>query len=195
MARPSLSSQMAVRIIEHVQQNNFLAGHHLPSQSLAEAFRVSRAPIAAALTVLEKMNIVRSEPNRGYFLLKGATELSQRQLSQLAESEPDDDFYFAIADDRLSGKLPDRVSESELMRIYDLPRSRLLKVLYKIADEGWVERLPGNGWKFRQTLTSRTSYEEGYQFRAAIEFRQCFCQASKLIKRHSSRPVGSRKPS
>lgn len=55
------------------------------------------------------------------------------------------------------------------MRIYDLPRTKLLKILHRISDEGWIERLPGNGWTFRQTLTSRKSYEEGYVFRAVIE--------------------------
>jgi DNA-binding GntR family transcriptional regulator len=42
----------------------------------------------------------------------------------------------------------------------------LLKILHRIAQEGWVERLPGNGWEFRGTITSRDSYERSYQFRA-----------------------------
>jgi DNA-binding GntR family transcriptional regulator len=38
-----------------------------------------------------------------------------------------------------------------------------------MAEEGWAERLPGNGWLFRETLTSRKSYEEAYMFRAVTE--------------------------
>jgi DNA-binding GntR family transcriptional regulator len=171
MARPSLSPQMTSRIIDYIRQNDLAIGQHLPSQSLADAFRVSRAPIAAALRSLEQMHIVRSEANRGYFLVKGAKDLNPRLLSKAVEPEvePEEALYFAIAEDRLAGKLPDRVSESELMRHFDVTRSRLLKVLHRISDEGWAERLPGNGWEFLATLTSRDSYEQGYQFRASIE--------------------------
>jgi DNA-binding GntR family transcriptional regulator len=169
MARPSLSPQMAARIIDYVRSNDLPRGHHLPGQILADALRVSRAPIAAALRQLEELELVRSEPNRGYFLVKGAEDLSARDIAKVADQEPEDDIYFTIADDRLSQKLADRVSENELMRLYDLPRSRLLKILHRIAEEGWVERLPGNGWAFRPIVTSREGYEQGYQFRAAIE--------------------------
>jgi DNA-binding GntR family transcriptional regulator len=55
------------------------------------------------------------------------------------------------------------------MRLYRLPRSRLVRILSKIAQEGWIERLPGHGWEFRPTLTDRKSYEAGYRFRASIE--------------------------
>ena len=168
-ARPSLSPQITARILEHIRENELPRGHHLPSQELADAFRVSRAPVAAALRRLEEMKVVRSEPNRGYFLLRGAHELRAKDLEALEANEPEDEAYFAIAEDRRSGKLAERVSESELMRLYDLPRTRLLKVLHRMAEEGLVDRLPGNGWEFRPALTSRESYEAGYQFRAAIE--------------------------
>jgi DNA-binding GntR family transcriptional regulator len=171
MARPSLSPQLTSRIIDYIRQNDLASGQHLPSQSLADAFKVSRAPIAAALQQLEAMRIVKSEANRGYFLVKGARDLNPRLLAKAAEPEiePDEALYFSIAEDRLAGKLPDRISESELMRHFDVSRSKLLKVLHRISDEGWAERLPGNGWEFLATLTSRDSYEQGYQFRASIE--------------------------
>jgi DNA-binding GntR family transcriptional regulator len=168
MARPSLSPQIAARIVEHIRERNLPEGEHLPAQELADMFRVSRVPVAAALRRLEQMRIVRSEPNRGYFVVKGANDLRLKDAEGL-ESEPEDETYFALAEDRLSGALPARVSENELMRRYDVPRGRLLKVLHRISDEGWVDRLPGNGWEFRATLDSRESYEDGYQFRAAIE--------------------------
>jgi DNA-binding GntR family transcriptional regulator len=165
MPRPSLSPQITARILEHIRENELPRGHHLPSQELADAFRVSRAPVAAALRRLEEMKVVRSEPNRGYFLLRGAHELRAKDLEALEANEPEDEAYFAIAEDRRSGKLAERVSESELMRLYELPRTRLLKVLHRMAEEGLVDRRPGNGWEFRPALTSRESYEAG----AAIE--------------------------
>lgn len=180
MPRPSLAPQMTARIIEHIRERDFKSGDHLPAQNLADVLKVSRAPIAAALRRLEKMKVVRSERNRGYFLIKNARELTEHASAAQAGVEPEDELYFRIAEDRLSGRLPERVTESELMRSYDLPRSRLLKVLYKIADEGWVERLPGNGWEFRDTLTSRESYEEGYQFRAALESQAVLLPSFKV---------------
>jgi DNA-binding GntR family transcriptional regulator len=166
MPRPNLAAQMTTRILDYIRVNDLEADQHLPSQTLADALRVSRAPINAALQMLEDMKVVRSEPNRGFFLVKSARELPQ---SADAGEEQEDEWYFAIAEDRLSGKLPERVSESELMRRYGLSRTRLLKILTKIADEGWIERLPGNGWAFGPLLTSRESYQQGYQLRTALE--------------------------
>ncbi|MDH2352220.1 GntR family transcriptional regulator [Bradyrhizobium sp. SSUT112] len=166
MPRPNLATQMTARILDYIRVNDLEADQHLPSQALADALRVSRAPINAALQILEDMKVVRSEPNRGFFLVKSA-----RELPEIPDSgaEQEDEWYFAIAEDRLSGKLPERVSESELMRRYGLSRTRLLKVLTKIADEGWIERLPGNGWAFGPLLTSRENYQQGYQLRIALE--------------------------
>lgn len=166
MPRPNLATQMTARILDYIRVNDLEADQHLPSQALADALRVSRAPINAALQILEDMKVVRSEPNRGFFLVKSARELPQ--IADTAD-EQEDEWYFAIAEDRLSGKLPERVSESELMRRYGLSRTRLLRVLTKIADEGWIERLPGNGWEFGPLLTSRESYQQGYQLRIALE--------------------------
>jgi len=169
MPRPNLATQMTLRILDYIRTNELQADQHLPSQTLADALRVSRAPINAALQILEDMKIVRSEPNRGFFLVTGAHDLPKLSDAESGEPEREDEWYFAIAEDRLEGKLPDRISENELIRRYGLPRSRLLKILTKIADEGWIERLPGNGWAFCPLLTSRESYQQGYQLRVALE--------------------------
>jgi DNA-binding GntR family transcriptional regulator len=168
MAKTTLTAQLASQILDHIRSNGLSRGQHLPSQALADAFRVSRAPVNAAFKFLENMGVVRSEANRGYFLATDAKDLTDLRLLVNDEGE-EDDSYFEIAEDRLAGKLPQQVTENELMRRYDLPRSRLVKILNRIAQEGWIERLPGHGWEFRQTLTSRHSYEAGYRFRATIE--------------------------
>ncbi|WP_128254240.1 GntR family transcriptional regulator [Falsirhodobacter deserti] len=165
MARGSLSPQIISRILDHARANGFKAGQHLPAQVLADTCRVSRAPIVAALKKLAEQGLVRSEPNRGFFLAHDAGDLPP------AAEEGEDPDYFQIAEDRLAGKLADRISETELMRIYGLPRGRLLRILHRIAEEGWIDRLPGNGWQFRETLTSRKTYEDAYNFRAAIEMQ------------------------
>jgi DNA-binding GntR family transcriptional regulator len=168
MARSSLTAQLAAQILDHIRTNDLPRGQHLPSQALADAYRVSRAPINSAFKFLQNLGVVRFESNRGYFLAADAKELAALKL--LANDEGDEDeAYFEIAEDRLSGKLPAQVTESGLMRLYQLPRSRLVRILSKIAQEGWIERLPGHGWEFRPTLTDRKSYEAGYRFRATIE--------------------------
>jgi DNA-binding GntR family transcriptional regulator len=129
---------------------------------------VSRAPVSSALRLLEDLGVVRSERNRGYFLARDAQDLNDINLGADKE-EQEDRLYFEIAEDRLSGKLPEHVTENELMRRYRLPRGRLLKTLSRMAQEGWVHRLLGHGWEFRPALTSRVSYEAGYRFRAALE--------------------------
>ncbi|MCZ7909446.1 GntR family transcriptional regulator [Agrobacterium leguminum] len=169
MARKSLVPQISSNIVEYVQTNRMQQGQHLPLQLLADTFRVSRAPILSALQKLEGDGIVRAEPNRGYFLAVDAENIALETANDDIDAAGDEAIYFRMAEDRLSGKLEERVSENELMRFYDVPRTRLLKVLHRIADEGWIERLPGNGWAFRQALTSRQSYEDGYAFRAVIE--------------------------
>lgn len=184
MARNSLTPQISENIIEYAKANGLGEGDRLPLQMLADAFRVSRAPIMGALKSLEAHGIVRSEPNRGFFLAVDAQAVDAAKPMRSGDAEGNEDVYFRMADDRLSGALPDKVSENELMRMYDLPRTRLLKILHRIADEGWIERLPGNGWAFTQALTSRKSYEDGYAFRAVIE------QQAMLLPTFEPNPEG-----
>ena len=167
MARASLSPQIMAQIVDHARAQNMQAGQHLAAQTLADTFKVSRQPIVSALKKLHGMGIVQSAPNRGYFLACNADELPDLD----ADPAGDDEVYDRIAADRLAGRLPDRLSENEFMRLYGVARSRLLRVLHQIADEGWIERLPGNGWEFREILTSRKAYADAYQFRAAIEMQ------------------------
>jgi len=187
MARNSLSPRISSDIIEFVKSNAMRKGDHLPLQMLADNFRVSRAPIMSALQKLEERGIVRAEPNRGYFLAVNGEAIEDLEPENGQAAEGDDAIYLRIADDLLSGRFAERVSENELMRLYDVPRTRLLKILHRIADEGWIERLPGNGWSFKQTLMSRKSYEEGYVFRAVIE------QQAMLLPTFQPDPDGFRR--
>ena len=182
MGKSSLTAQLASQILDHIRSNNLSRGQHLPSQALADAFRVSRAPVNSAFKFLENMGVVRFEAHRGYFLATDAKDLTALKLLVNEEGD-EDDSYFELAEDRLAGNLPQQVTENELMRRYHLPRSRLLKILGRIAQEGWIERLPGHGWEFRQTLTSRHSYEAGYRFRATIE-------SAAVYRRKKSSSVG-----
>lgn len=168
MPSAPLTPQIASMIIDYARANAFRKGDHLPAQKLADVFRVSRSPVNDALRHLEEQDLVRREPNRGYFLATDPDAIVA-DLNGQAAGEAGEEIYFQLADDRLSGKLPDRVSENEIMRRYSLSRSDALKTLNRMAREGWIERLPGKGWEFRPTLTSGKAYEMAYLFRMTIE--------------------------
>lgn len=169
MARRSLCAQTVAGIIEHIRRKRLSAGEHLPAQTLADALRVSRAPVRAALKRMEEQGIVRLEANRGYFLAKEANEIDRAAEAVDDPAEPEDELYAELVAGCLSGKLDSKVSETELMRIHGVPRSRLLKTLNRIQMEGWATRRPGSGWEFLPRIMSRVSYEEAYRFRAAVE--------------------------
>lgn len=163
----SLTQQLAQQITEHIRSNNLNVGAHLGGQKLADLFKVSRAPVLAALKQLAQEGIVVSEKNRGFFLLLNAKELTPHPVQY--EDSAEELLYYRLAEDLLSGNLQERVTENELMREYDVPRACLQSALQRAADDLWMERLPGHGWRFLPVLTSQKAYEEGYRFRAAIE--------------------------
>ena len=162
-----LATQIALKIVELIHDQGLMPGAHLRSQELANAFKVSRAPVTAALKLLEESGIVRSERHRGYFVQKTGEASTYAGTSPL--NEDDDRVYFQIAEDHLSGQLTSRVSENDLIRRYAVTRMRVQNVLTRASNEGWVERLPGHGWEFLAVLTSSNAYEQAYRFRADIE--------------------------
>ena len=157
-----LHAQLSTQILAHIRDSRLPPGQHLPEQALADLFRVSRAPVRAALKALEASGAVRLERNRGFFVLDPGNAAPPAPAD---EDEP----YLAIASDRLDGKLPERVTENELIRRYGMTRPHAARTMARVAQEGWAERLPGRGWAFTPTLTSREAYDHGYRFRAAIE--------------------------
>jgi DNA-binding GntR family transcriptional regulator len=78
-------------------------------------------------------------------------------------------LYFRIGEDRLTGRLPQRFTETELMRRYKVTRAQVGRLLRRMSHEGWVERLPGQGWEFQPIFDSPKIYEQGYRFRELIE--------------------------
>lgn len=161
-----LVERLAEAIIAHARETGLPKGSALREQVLAERLRVSRSPVRAALALLETRGIVERVPNRGCFLRRAASSLRKPMSSSRVDQDAD---YVRIAEDRLTGRLPERISEAALMRRFGLNRSRVVMLLGRMAQEGWAERLPGHGWRFLPLLDTATAYEAGYRFRAAIE--------------------------
>jgi DNA-binding GntR family transcriptional regulator len=167
----ALAPQIAMKIVEHARSNRLEAGTHLATPSLAKMFNVSRVPVIEALNLLAKEGIVTAVHNRGFFLAKGSADIPGLPdvLSEDIQNGSDDALYYQLAEDWLSGKMDERISENELMRIYGVPRTRLIKVLQRAAEDLWLERLPGHGWRFQAVMVGSQAYEDGYRFRMTIE--------------------------
>ena len=165
-----LQDEIAARILDHVRERRLARDQHLPEQALADLFRVSRAPVRAALKDLQRDGLVRLERNRGFFLETDGAALDAGDMAVPAVAdEAEDEPYLLVAADRLNNRLPERVTENELIRRYGFTRNAAVKIMSRVASEGWAERLPGHGWQFLPVLHSREAYENGYRFRAAIE--------------------------
>lgn len=164
-------TQIVSQIIQFVHQEQLPVGTHLRAQMLADQLRVSRSPINGALGQLEQMGLLRRERNRGFFIAQ-SFELPAQKLAQSgvdARSDAPSRLYFQLAEDRLSGKLEDEVSEALLRARYDVTASQLQVVLGRIAQEGWIEKKPGYGWVFSQMLTTPDSLLQSYRLRLALE--------------------------
>lgn len=162
-----LISQLAMRIVEQIGRKNLPEGSHLVEQALADAFQVSRSPVREALRILEEKKIVTFHPQRGFFLVQSAAEIPKLDIEvPVAEEEAK---YRQIAEDRFRGRLQGHVSETELMSRYRISRVRLMKILMRMTQEGWLERRPGHGWSFPPILDTVEALEQGYRFRMLIE--------------------------
>lgn len=160
----TLSTRLALQALDHFKSRDLPAGAHLTERGVGDALKVSRTPARAALKFLADLGFVKKSAQRGYFLAKAA--------DQLPGPEPEtseDRSYLQIAEDRLDGQLPPRVTEAELMRRYGISRTKLVPILTRIRHEGWIDRLPGQGWEFQGLLESVQTYEQGHRFRMAME--------------------------
>ncbi len=142
-------------------------GQHLTEASLQTLFGTSRQPIRSALGILADQGIVEQVPNKGFYL-RDPDRIAADPLPAAADTS-DEATYLRIADDRLSRRLPDRVSETDLMRRYGVSRLALRRILTRISGEGWIERNEGRGWTFAVLIDSLEAYRECYDLRQAIE--------------------------
>ena len=161
-----LSEQLAASIEAWLIDEQIVEGTPLPERGLAERFRVSRSPVREALQLLAQRRVIEPRPEGGYAVCARLKAGPSPLALAVDEDEP---TYLRIAEDRLEGLLSERTTESELMRRYDVTRVRLAAVLRRIAQEGWIERLPGNGWRFLPVLTSGAAYDQGYRMRILLE--------------------------
>ena len=167
MQTTPLITSLADQIVAHIRTDKLTEGDRLIERKLAEQFRVSRSPVRNAMKLLHDIGVLKQSDGGGYMIAD--VQAAERLSLEPGAAEEDEQIYLTIADDRLHGRLPERITESEFLRRYELTKARLSKILLRMANEGWIERLPGNGWAFLPVLTSLQAYEDSYRFRLLIE--------------------------
>ena len=161
-----IASSLAHEIARLIREGGLAEDEVLSERALAARFHVSRSPVRVALRELHGAGVL-AKGARGS--LRVADPAAAGVLAVAPAADGDEETYLAIARDRLAGGIPDRISENELIRRYGATRPRMQALLRRMAEEGWAERLPGNGWRFLPVLTSMQTYRQSYTFRQAIE--------------------------
>ena len=119
----NLANTLVSQIAAHISADGLRPGDRLTERKLAEQFRVSRSPVRAALKQLEEAGVLTSGERSGYRLVDA--QAAQQFNAPAAEVDEDERIYLKIADDRVTGKLPERMTESEFQRRYDLTKGRI----------------------------------------------------------------------
>ncbi|TKT77413.1 GntR family transcriptional regulator [Aquamicrobium sp. LC103] len=161
-----LQIDLARRILERIRDAGWAAGTRVSVPELARAFGVSRSPVSAALELLVQQGVLAPMPTRG---LQVARDVSDLDAAALLPNSPMEDLYRRMMRERALGELPQEVSEAELIPRYGVSRGVIRKLLMRFAAEGLVQRLPGHGWRFADTLVDEDAYLESYEFRIAVE--------------------------
>jgi DNA-binding GntR family transcriptional regulator len=159
--------EIAQRLLGLIQSNGLEEGVHLVEQDLADSLGVSRTPVRSALKLLEAHGAVRSVPNQGFFISRPRCQLRGLELTPPRSAE--ETLYLRIVEDRLEGHLPERVTQVEMIRRFEVSRTVLQRVLDQMADEGVLKRNPGQGWMFQPSLDSRQALLASFEYRLTLE--------------------------
>ena len=162
----TLASRLIPDILTYIASHQLAVGTRLPERALAERLRVSRSPVRSALQQMADQGLLDRHPEGGFAVAAAALAVTPPAREEVSTRER---LYLAIAQDRIDGELPLRISENELLRRYPITRGQLADILRRIVQEGWAERLPGYGWSFVEGLTSPAAYAQSYSFRLLIE--------------------------
>lgn len=158
---------LAREVVAYVFEQKLDRGHHMLETALAHRFGVSRTLIRASLKRLADEKIVEPRRNQGFFLLKSWDQLDGRVIAVPPSVE--EGLYRRIVRDRISGKIPERVTQIALVARYGADRGALLRVLQTMANEGIVTKNKGHGWTFLPTINTEASILNSYDFRRTLE--------------------------
>ncbi len=147
--------------MEYIQARRLAAGARMNLDSFARDVGVSRTPVKAAFDHLAKAGVLELRPRRGYFVRRLARHAARPKKMAGAR------LYDRIVDDMAQGALAGAISESALMRRYDVGRGELGAVLRRLNREGLAAPSLGRGWLFLEF--SLEILREGYRLRSLLE--------------------------
>ncbi|WP_410014445.1 GntR family transcriptional regulator [Sodalis sp. RH24] len=159
--------RLANQILDLIREAKFEPGHHLREQQLADMAGVSRTPVRAAMKLLCELGIIETRRNQGFFLVKPYDEIQRISIDVPASS--DQDLYEQLVRDRIAGKLPESLTQTEISQRYDVDRNVLARTLLRLSEDGLIARNKGHGWSFLPTLNTDVAFSNGYRFRLMIE--------------------------
>jgi DNA-binding GntR family transcriptional regulator len=167
--RPSrLQRDLLPRIVALIRAEGLTRGARLTELALADRLQVSRTPVRAALAHLADRGVLRRRESGGFVLARAPEQVAALRLPRPDAAE-DDRLSLAIARDRLAGVLREQVSETDLMRRYNVTRPTVQRLLGRLAEVALVERRPGHGWMFLPSFENVSARAESYRFRLLIE--------------------------
>lgn len=159
--------QLAQQILHLASKAGWSRGHHLREVELSEMLNVSRSPIRSALAQLEAWGAASKRPNQGYFLKHEGDELLA--MGDTLPQTTEDSLYIDIINARIEQKLNEVFTQADVMSTFNTSRLVVERVLWRMTEEGLLERLKGRGWQFPESFDSFLSWQKGYEFRALIE--------------------------
>jgi DNA-binding GntR family transcriptional regulator len=161
-----LQRELSADILELIHAEQLAPGTRLAEVALAKRLQVSRTPVRAALKLLAKRKLVRQGARRGYFV---GNNVALPKAPAKPKPPDTDRLFLAIARDRRASRLPDEVSERDLMQRYGASRPLVQRVLMRLAEVAAVQRKPGHGWRFQPSISDSEARAESYRFRILIE--------------------------
>jgi DNA-binding GntR family transcriptional regulator len=165
--RKAALPELVVEIHQHLYDQKFAPGFHVTAQALGTMFNVSRWTASKALEYLAEKGVVTHKKEHGYYVAQAiAMPLRERLSSGTTKLNT---IYFRMAEERLSGDLPNQVTETYLRQRYSLTAAELSSLLHRISKEGWIERRTGYGWCFSVVLATPQALQQLYRLRLAIE--------------------------
>ncbi|MDB6178471.1 GntR family transcriptional regulator [Paracoccus sp. Z330] len=167
MRTSDLPQRISRRILQDCATGGLQPGQHLGAQNLADRYGVSRTPIREALNLLADDGFLIRKENRGFFVADIDPASLAETLGEKPASASDD--YHRLADDWLTGRLPEEVTEQLLRQRYGWSKAHTGDILIRAAREGWVIRKEGYGWRFLPVANTPEAFDEIYRFRMAIE--------------------------
>src|SRR5687768_3508015 len=114
-----LALELSEKVVQFCLEHDLAPGDRLAERKLAAAFGVSRSPIRAALKVLEDRSVVR-RTDRAYVLALSPSELTGLSLDVPPAAA--EELYVQVLRDRFAGRIPEQISEADLLREYKVTR-------------------------------------------------------------------------